>query len=82
MSFPLTFNGTKPDLDLDADGLEGFEILEDGPSGCQPVVVACIDGDGTREEGRGCFSSAAIADGYSAAFTYTAERATLVPAAP
>lgn len=79
MSIPLNFRSTRPDLDLDADGLEGFEVLETGPAGCQPVVVACIDGNGTRIEGRSCFSNPAIADGYSAAFNYTAQRTTLVP---
>ncbi len=80
MSLPLMFRATRPDLDLDADGLETFEVQDSGPAGCQPVVTACIDGDGTRIEGRGCFSNPAIADGYSAAFNYTAQRTTLGPA--
>jgi cysteine-rich repeat protein len=80
MSIPLMFRATRPDLDLDADGLETFEVRDSGPAGCQPVVTACIDGDGTRIDGRGCFSSPAIADGYSAAFNYTARRTTLAPA--
>lgn len=77
--FPLTFAATAPDLDLDADGLEGFEIQRTGPEGCQPVVVACIDGDGTRIPGRDCYTSPQIGDGYSAAFTFSAIHATLVP---
>lgn len=80
--FPLTFAATAPDLDLDADGLEGFVIQDTGPDGCQPVVVACIDGDGTRIDGRDCYTSPEIGDGYSAAFTFTAISATLVPMPP
>jgi hypothetical protein len=45
-----------------------------GPRGCQPVVTACIDGDGTRIEGRGCYNDPRIADGYSSALTFTATR--------
>ncbi|MCB9598182.1 MAG: DUF4215 domain-containing protein [Sandaracinaceae bacterium] len=76
MMIPVRFSATAPDLDLDADGLEGFET-ERG-SDCQPVVTSCIDGDGTRIDGRGCFSSPEIADGYSAAFSFDAIRAELV----
>jgi cysteine-rich repeat protein len=80
--FPIMImvSATRPDLDLDEDGLEGFEILASGPAGCQPVVSACIDGNGTRIDGRGCYSNPAIADGYSAAFDFTAIRAQLQPA--
>jgi hypothetical protein len=80
MGLPLVFTATPPDLDLDGDGLEGFEIVDEGPAGCQPVVVACTDGDGTRIPGRGCYAHLAIADGFSAAFEFTAAAATLVPA--
>lgn len=80
-AIPLMFRATSPDLDLDADGLEGFEVLSDGAPGCQSVVVGCFDGDGTRIDGRGCYYDPAIADGYSAAFEFTAAQATLVPAA-
>ncbi len=65
---------TSPDVDLDGDGLESFEVARTGPRGCQPVVTACIDGDGTRIEGRGCYNDPRIADGYSAALTFTASR--------
>lgn len=78
-SFPLSFRATPPDLDLDGDGLEGFVVQSTGPDACQPVVVACTDGDGTRIDGRNCYNDAAIADGYSAAFKFTAVRATLAP---
>lgn len=76
MMIPVRFSATAPDLDLDADGLEGFEVT--GGDACQAVVTACIDGDRTRVEGRGCFSSPQIADGYSAAFNFTAIRAELI----
>ncbi len=75
MMFPVRFTSTPPDLDLDADGLEGFNV-EIGTA-CQPVVTSCTDGDGTVIEGRGCYSDARIADGYSSAFEFTAIRAAL-----
>lgn len=77
MSIPVRFSATPPDLDLDADGLEDF-VIDSGDGSCQAVVTACIDGDGTRVDGRGCFSSPQIADGYSAAFDFTAIRAQLI----
>jgi hypothetical protein len=42
------------------------------------VVVACIDGDGTRIEGRECMSDVAIADGYSAGLTFVGTRTEIV----
>lgn len=75
MMIPVRFTATAPDLDLDADGLEGFEI-ETGTD-CQPVVSGCTDGDGTLIDGRGCFSDPRIADGYSSAFEFTAIHALL-----
>ena len=74
-SIPVRFTATPPDLDLDADGLEGFGITRDGPAGCQPVVTSCIDGDGTRIDGRGCYSDPRIGDGHSSAFEFSAIRA-------
>ncbi|MFK7984687.1 MAG: hypothetical protein AB8I08_01570 [Sandaracinaceae bacterium] len=76
--FPLRFTATPPDLDLDGDGLEGFNVTDDGPAGCQPVVTSCTDGDGTVIDGRSCFSDPRIADGHSAAFNITAVAATIV----
>ncbi len=73
---PLTFGATPPDLDLDGDGLEGFEFSSG--EDCQPIIVACIDGDGSRIEGRDCLFDPAIADGYSASFTFTAIDATVL----
>lgn len=75
MMIPLTFAATAPDLDIDADGLEGFTV-ESAP-GCQAVVTGCIDGDGTAVDGRGCYSDPRIADGYSSAFEFTAIHATI-----
>lgn len=70
----IRLRATAPDVDLDGDGLESFEIARTGPRGCQPVVTACIDGDGTRIEGRGCYDDPRIADGFSSALTFSASR--------
>ena len=67
-----------PDVDLDGDGLESYEVTRTGPDGCQPVITACIDGDGTRIEGRDCIRNPGFVDGYSAGLTYTATRAEIV----
>ncbi|MAQ16047.1 MAG: hypothetical protein CMN30_14815 [Sandaracinus sp.] len=74
--FPL--RGSAPDVDLDGDGLERFEVTSTGPRGCQPVVTACIDGDGTRVEGRDCVMDPDFQDGWSAGFELTAVRVNLV----
>lgn len=73
--FPL--RGSSPDVDLDGDGLERFEVDSDGERGCQPVVVACIDGDGTRVEGRDCVNDPDFEDGWSAGFDVEAVRVML-----
>lgn len=73
----LTIDATAPDIDLDGDGLESFEIVRTGTRGCQPVITACIDGDGTRVEGRNCYDDARFADGLTAALTFTATRANI-----
>ncbi len=75
--FPLP--GIAPDVDLDGDGLERFEVTRSGSvRGCQPVVTACIDGDGTRVEGRDCIMDSRFEDGWSAAFPITAVRAEIL----
>lgn len=66
-----------PDVDLDLDGLERYELETSGRPGCQPVVRACIDGDGTRYEGHDCVLRPEMADGLSAAFDLAATVATL-----
>lgn len=76
--FPLRFTATPPDLDLDGDGLETFIVQSEGPDGCQPVIVGCVDGDGTVYDGRTCHSNPNMADGYSSAFEFTAIHATLM----
>ena len=77
--FPITLRATSPDVDVDGDGLESFEVVRTGAMGCQPVISACIDGDGvTRIEGHDCVLDDRIQDGWSAAFTFTAERASIV----
>lgn len=66
-----------PDMDLDLDGLERFELDSFGPVGCQAVVSACIDGDGTRYDGHDCVYRPEIADAVSSAFALTATIAAL-----
>ena len=78
----LRLRPTSPDVDLDGDGLESFEVVRTGPRGCQAVVTACIDGDGTRIEGRGCYDDERIADGYSSALTFTGTRAEITGVSP
>jgi hypothetical protein len=70
----IPLRGQQPDVDLDGDGLESFEVINRGESGCQPVIVACVDGDGTRVEGRGCAGDPRFEDGFSAGFSMTAVR--------
>jgi hypothetical protein len=74
----LSLPGTPADVDLDGDGLEVFEVTSDGPSGCQPVITACIDGDGTRVEGRDCVFDPRFADGLSVGLTFEATATTIV----
>jgi hypothetical protein len=68
----INIRATPPDVDLDGDGLETFEFATG--SGCQPVVTACIDGDGTRVEGRNCYDDDRFQDGYSAALSFVGNR--------
>jgi cysteine-rich repeat protein len=70
--------GAQADVDLDGDGIEVFEVLREGVEGCQPVIVACIDGDGTRVEGPDCVFNPRFQDGVSAAIDVTAVAATIV----
>ncbi len=72
----INIQPTSPDVDLDGDGLETFEVATHttGPA-CQPVVTACIDGDGTRVTGRNCYEDPRFQDGYSAALSTQAIRA-------
>ncbi len=71
----LQIGPAAPDVDLDGDGLESFVVDDMGPSDCQAVIVGCVDGDGTRIDGRGCVNDMRIRDGFSAAFEFTAVRA-------
>jgi cysteine-rich repeat protein len=68
----VTINPSSPDVDVDGDGLESFEVVSTGASMCQPVIVACIDGDGTRIAGHDCAGDARMADGFSTALPFTA----------
>jgi len=76
--FGIPIGGTQPDVDLDGDGLEYFEVNDSGPAGCQAVISACVDGDGRRVEGRGCAADPSFADGYSTGLPFTAVRANIV----
>lgn len=70
--------GVDPDVDLDGDGLEHYVVVGDGVN-CQRVVVSCVDGDGTMIGGHACVTDPRMADGWSAAFRFTAPVTTLVP---
>ncbi len=76
--FGINIGPAQPDVDLDGDGLEFYVIDESGPFGCQAVVTACIDGDGTRIEGHDCTSDRRMADGWSAGLPFTAVGANIV----
>ena len=75
--FLLPLRGAQPDVDLDGDGLEWLEVDRVGADGCQPVVTACIDGDGTRVEGRDCVQDPRFADGFSIGLEMSAVSATI-----
>ncbi len=75
--FFVSLTPTQPDVDVDGDGLERFEVVASGPPGCQPVIVACIDGDGTRVEGRDCAADPRFADGFSVGMPLQAVKAEL-----
>lgn len=68
------------DVDIDGDGLEQIIIDDTSETGfpCQPVVEACIDGDGTRYEGRDCTTRPEIADGFSAALQFSSVKVNVV----
>lgn len=68
----------QPDVDLDGDGLEYYVIDDTGPSGCQPVVTSCVEGNGTVIAGHNCTSNAGMADGWSAGLPFTAVGANIV----
>ncbi|MCC7542682.1 MAG: DUF4215 domain-containing protein [Deltaproteobacteria bacterium] len=64
----------RPDIDLDDDGLEQFEIVDGN-------IEACIDGDGTRIAGSGCIMDLRIADGLSIFATFSGPGARVMGAA-
>jgi cysteine-rich repeat protein len=74
----VPIQGVQPDVDLDGDGLESFEVERGSDTECQPVVTACIDGDGTRVEGRDCFLDQRFQDGYTTGLPFTAVGAEIV----
>jgi hypothetical protein len=76
--FGITLGPAQPDVDLDGDGLERYEVDSTGPFGCQAVISACIDGDGTRIPGHACTGDARMADGFSAGLPFTAVGANII----
>jgi hypothetical protein len=76
--FGINIGPAQPDVDLDGDGLEFYEVDDSGPFGCQAVISACIDGDGTRIAGHDCPGDARMADGWSAGLPFTAVGANIV----
>ena len=63
----------QPDVDLDGDGLERVIVEGTRNGGCAPVIVGCVEGDGTVIDDPACVFD--IADGFSFAMTYRAEPA-------
>lgn len=59
LAFVVARLGAQPDIDLDGDGLETYDIDFSGN------VVRCHDGDGSVIEGAGCLRDPRITDGYS-----------------
>jgi hypothetical protein len=78
--FGISIGPAQPDVDLDGDGLESYVVDDTSDDGldCQAVIVACIDGDGTRIEGRNCQVDGRFADGFSAALPFTAVSAEIL----
>jgi cysteine-rich repeat protein len=87
MVFGIRIGGVGPDVDLDGDGLESYVVRREmmgDPAMCQPIIVQCIDGDGSVFDGRNCVNEVdamgdpRFVDGFSAGLTYTATRARIV----
>lgn len=70
IGFTLNVGPAQPDIDIDGDGIERFEATG-GTLTTAPRITACIDGNGTRIEGRNCVMDPRIADAFSAAFRNT-----------
>ncbi|MCA9576289.1 MAG: DUF4215 domain-containing protein [Myxococcales bacterium] len=70
----LGFVPTQPDTDLDGDGLEQLIIAGVPADSCTPVIVGCVEGDGTETLDPNCVFD--FDDGWSASFFVVAERAT------
>ena len=76
--FGIRIGPAQPDVDLDGDGLEYYVIDNTGVSGCQAVVSACVDGDGTMIPGHDCAGDRRMADGWSAGLPFTAVGANII----
>ncbi len=75
---PIRVGPSQPDVDLDGDGLEFYVVDDTGPGGCQPVIVSCVDGDGTVISGHDCTRDIRMADAWSAGLPFTAVGANIV----
>lgn len=63
----------QPDVDLDGDGLERLIVEGTRTGACAPVIVGCVEGDGTVIDDPSCVFD--VADGFSFVMTYRAEPA-------
>ena len=70
----LGFTPTQPDVDLDGDGLEQLIVAGAPADLCTPVIVGCVEGDGTLVDDPDCIYD--FDDGWSTSFFVVAERAT------
>jgi len=60
----LAVLGQQPDIDVDGDGLERFELDSNNR------VLICYDGDGSVMGAKDCMQDPALQDGYSICFDY------------
>ena len=68
-----TLPGAQPDIDIDGDSPESFEIDAEGH------VTICNDGDGTQITGPDCALDTRFADGFSFATRFRSVSANLLP---
>ena len=69
----LGFVPTQPDTDLDGDGLEQLIVAGLPTDLCTPIIVGCVEGDGTEIHDPNCIFD--FDDGWSTSFFVVAERA-------
>ncbi len=69
---------TPMDVDLDGDGLERFIVAGENDPACAPVIIGCVEGDGTVIMDPDCVYD--VDDGWSVSFSVIADRAAFAPA--